>query len=425
MDILARVKRYFAVAALRYPRVLRLRHGYVVQRNRLLRSIYALPPLNERAVFFESYNGASFACSPKAIYQAMVSDERFRDFTFIWAFREPERYRWMSSDRRTRLVRYKSLAYFRVLAATRYWVVNAMLPLEVVKRDRQVLVQCWHGTPLKRLRNDILESAVGDANSPQNIAFANRMDTSRYDVLLSPSRFASEKFASAFALPELGKQGVLLETGYPRNDFLFSYTPNDVDRIKRELGLPENRKVVLYAPTFRDDQYTLRDEYVYRTQIDFDYLQRWLGEAYVVLFRAHYMVADRFDFGRYRNFIYNVTRVDDANELYIVSDVLVTDYSSAFFDYAILDRPIVFYMYDRDHYRDRLRGFYLDLSELPGEVVTKEPDLVSRLMALEAYAERTANLRARAREKFNYLDSAHSSQSVIERVFVDAVLGKT
>ena len=128
----------------------------------------------------------------------------------------------------------------------------------------------------------------------------------------------------------MGKANTVLEAGYPRNDFLINHTPEDEAQIKRELGLPMDKKVILYAPTWRDNQHDAKLGYVYRTHMDFDALRREFGDDYVILFRAHYLVANSFDFKKYKGFVYDACGVTDINRLYVVADVLITDYSSVF-----------------------------------------------------------------------------------------------
>ncbi|HET8690045.1 MAG TPA: CDP-glycerol glycerophosphotransferase family protein, partial [Candidatus Saccharimonadales bacterium] len=306
---------------------------------------------------------------------------------------------------------------FRCYAQAKYWVTNSMIPLEVAKKTDQVLLQTWHGTPLKRLRNDIVEDTKNAMNSVKDFKRKNDADTVRYDYMVSPSRFASRAFETAFDLKRLGKQDILIETGYPRNDYLFKFKPTDVQAIKSRLGLPENKKVLLYAPTWRDDQHTASQGYVYRSPTDWDYLQDKLADDWVILFRAHYMVANAFNFDKYQGFIYNVSDLDDVNQLYVTADALMTDYSSVFFDYANLKRPMLFYMYDLDHYKDELRGFYFDIKELPGDIVKTEAAIVKDLADLGAYQARYAKKYDAFNQKFNYLDDAMASRRVIDKVF--------
>lgn len=393
-------------------------HFYLASRNWLGRRWYAAVKIEARTVIFESYNGRSYADSPRAIYEAMLSDQRFTDFNFTWVFRRPGDYsQALAGKPRTRIVKYRSPAYLRAYAAAKYWVTNSMIPLEVPKRPGQVLLQTWHGTPLKRLRNDIVADTQNAMNSVKDFKRKNDADTIRYDYMVSPSRFASRVFESAFDLKRLHKEGILIETGYPRNDYLFNFKPADIDGIKDQLGLPANKKVLLYAPTWRDDQHTATRGYIYQSPTDWDYLQEKLADEWVILFRAHYMVANAFSFAKYQGFIYNVSDLDDVSQLYVVADALMTDYSSVFFDYANLKRPMLFYMYDLDHYKDELRGFYFDVAELPGDIIKSEASIVEDLADLEAYQRRFADKYAAFNRKFNYLDDAEASKRVIDKVF--------
>lgn len=403
--------------AKKYPATRRLRHQYVVHRNKILRYFYSFRPISDNLVIFESYNGRGYSDSPKAIYETMLGDSQYANYRFVWVFRKPSAYTWLSENPRTTLVKYRSPRYYKTYASAKYWVTNAMIPLQVGKRPGQVMLQCWHGTPLKRLRNDIIENTKNAMNTLDDFRRKNNLDTIRYDYLISPSLYASEKFTSAFALNELGKQDIIIETGYPRNDFLRNHTAEDVSMVKKNLGIPLDKKVLLYAPTWRDDQHDDEQGYVYQSPIDFDYLREQIGDKYVILFRTHYLIGNRFDFSPYEGFVYNVSQIDDVNELYIISDVLMTDYSSVFFDYANLNRPMIFYMYDRDHYEQQLRGFYLDISELPGDIITSERELAPILGDLPAYQQKHAAGYKGFAEKFVYMDDGNSAARVINKVF--------
>jgi len=165
--------------------------------------------------------------------------------------------------------------------------------------------------------------------------------------MLSPSAWCSEKFNSAFNLASIHPdKNIILEYGYPRDDTLYQTSPETIEKLKEKLKLPKNKKIILYAPTWRDDQYELGKGYTFDSKMDFTLLKEHLSDNYIILFRAHYFVADNFNFEIYKNFIYDVSKIEDINELYLVSDMLITDYSSVFFDYANLNRPILFYMYD-------------------------------------------------------------------------------
>jgi len=317
-----------------------------------------------------------------------------------------------------RLVRYGSREYYETHARAKYWIANYILPTHMVPREGQCFLQTWHGTPLKRLGCDLGAGITNATFEVDEIHARYTSEGERLSYLISPSPFATEKLSTAFALDRPEVAGKVLEVGYPRNDFLARASASDVASIKRRLAIPEGKSVLLYCPTFRDDQHAARVGYVYEAQVDFDRLAAELGDEYVILFRAHYLVASDFDFERYRGFVFDVSDVNDINDLYVVSDLLVTDYSSVFFDFANLGRPIVFYMYDLERYAEDLRGFYLDLAELPGPIVRDEAALVAAVRTLlEPSAPDRERLRAFS-ERFNPLDDGHAADRAIGRVFL-------
>ena len=136
---------------------------------------------------------------------------------------------------------------------------------------------------------------------------------------------------------------------------------------------------------------------------------------YIILFRTHYFVANYIDLSKYEGFVYNVSTYDDINDLYIISDLLITDYSSVFFDYSNLKRPIYFYMYDFDEYKNNLRDFYIDLSELPGPITKTQDELMDELKNISTYESRYREIYDKFNARFTYLEDGHSSVRVIEQ----------
>lgn len=370
--------------------------------------------VDDKLILFEAYGGKSYACSPRAMYEEMIHSKKYKDYKFVWAFKEVDNHD-VVSDKRLTVVRSRSKEYYKYLAMSKYWIVNSILPDFVTKKKNQVYVQCWHGTPLKRLRCDI-EVNGSVMNTISEIKKKNDVDAKRFDYFLSPSKFASEKFISAFNLKKLGKEDIIVEKGYPRNDYLFKYTDKDVKRIKKEFGIPSNKKVIFYAPTFRDNQHSSGVGYTYNLNIDFDSLRDKFSKEYVILFRPHYYIANSFDFEKYEGFVYDASNYDDINGCYIISDILLTDYSSVFFDFANLKRPMLFYMYDLDEYKGKLRDFYLDLDELPGPIVEVQDDLEKEISKISNYYKRYKSKYDKFNKKYNYLDGNDCSKKVLEVV---------
>ena len=371
--------------------------------------------VDDKMILFEVFNGRNYSCSPKAIYEYMTKDERFKDYKFVWAFKDPSKYKF---DNNTIIVKSNSKDYFKYLASSKYWIVNSLIDVSIKKKKNQIYLQCWHGTPLKKLRYDI-EVKGSVLNTINEIRKRNDLDAVKFDYFISPSKFCTEKFTSAFNLKKLGKENIIIEKGYPRNDYLFNYKKEEVAKIKKKLKLPTDKKIILYAPTFRDNQHTSGVGYTYNLGIDFDKMQKELSKEYVILFRTHYFVSNSFDFTKYENFIYDVSSYDDINELYIISDLLLTDYSSVFFDFANLRRPMLFYMYDLDDYKNNLRDFYFDLDILPGPIVKQEDDLIKEIKNIDNYDAVYHDKYVKFNNKFNYLDDGKATKRVVEVIFYE------
>ena len=375
--------------------------------------------VDDKTILFETFNGRTYGCSPKAIYEKMIEMKEFKDYTFVWSFVDPSKHE-VKENKNLIIVKHDSPDYYKYLSISKYWIVNSIVEEAITKKDNQVYVQCWHGTPLKRLRCDIeVDGSV--LNTVEEIRKRNDIDAKRFDYFISPSKFCTEKFTSAFNLKNLGLEDIIIEEGYPRNDSLFHYTEKDVKRIKDKYNIPKDKKVIFYLPTFRDNQHESGVGYTYNLGIDFDSLKKKFGDKYVILFSPHYFVAKQVDVSKYKGFVIDVSGNDDINDMYIVSDIIMTDYSSVFFDFANLKRPMIFYMYDLDLYKGKLRDFYLDLDELPGPIAETQEDLEKNLANLDKDFKNYAIKYEKFNKKFNYLDDGNASERVIKVIFKDVI----
>ncbi|MDD6190883.1 MAG: CDP-glycerol glycerophosphotransferase family protein [Firmicutes bacterium] len=372
--------------------------------------------IDDKTILFETFMGRQYACNPRAIYEYMINDSRFDDFEFIWIFNDENKGNEFPALTRARIIKAKTREAMEAYAKAKYIITNSNLDNRVSKKKGQVIMQTWHGTPLKKLRCDITAEEGNVNNTLEEIRWKNDMDVVRYDYFLSPSPFASEKFISSFRMKELGIENIIAETGYPRNDLLFNYTEEDVRREKELLGIPADKKVILYAPTFRDNSHD-GVGYVYDTHMDFDRLRRELGEEYVILFRAHYFIANSFDFDKYRGFVYDVSLVDDITPMYLITDILITDYSSVSFDFANLRRPIMFYMYDLDEYADSIRGFYFSVDEMPGDILRTEDELIDSIKNCDTSSFTPDERYERFNSKFNCIDDGSAAARATEVIF--------
>ena len=350
MSIKRTVKRVIKKATKKSGALNSLYTGAIAKKRQRRYEKFSELPIDDKLVVFESFMGRKFADSPRAIYERLKESEEYKDFRFVWCFRDSvrESFSYLEGEPRTSIVRWGSEEYYKTYAYAGYWVTNTRVPAAIKRREGQEYVQCWHGTPLKRLGCDIETEATEPKEVTQKVFHD---DAGRYTYFISPSPYYTRVMTSAFDLKALGKEDTIIETGYPRNDFIVNHTEEDCAEIKNRLGIPEGKKVILYAPTYRENQKNQGRGYKYSEPLDFGHLREELGGEYVILFRAHYYIAQLFDFDEYSDFIIDASDYPEINDLYVISDLLVTDYSSVFFDYGILRRPVIFYMYDLEFYK--------------------------------------------------------------------------
>lgn len=378
-------------------------------------NIFMFNKVDDKTLIFESFMGKMYTDSPKAIYEYMQNDPKYADYKYVWAFKDvAAKEPLFKNFKNTTLVKYRSKEYYKQYNQAKYFVSNSRIPDEIRKKKNQIYVQTWHGTPLKRLGFDLDFDKQNALNSIKDIRYKYESDAIRYDYMISPSKFCTEKLTSAFNLKALKKDHIIIEKGYPRNDRLFKSNEQEVFELKQRFNIPINKKVILYAPTWRDNQHETGIGYTYSLGIDFDKFKSTLSDQYVIIFRTHYFVSNSFDFDKYKGFIYNLSEHDDINDLYLISDLLITDYSSVFFDFANLKRPMLFYMYDLEHYKTKLRDFYFGLEELPGPIIEKEEDLINEIKNINTYFNQYKEKYTKFNNKFNYLDSSESTKKVVE-----------
>ena len=354
-------------------------------------------------VLFESCRGKQYSDNPRAISEELRrrGDPRQQ----VWVVENDT----VPVPPGVRRVRRGSRDYYAALATARYVVTNDSMPPFYVKREATTYVQTWHGTPLKRTGFDLEPAKFRNRRFLDEWA----LDTCRWDHLISPNPFTTETMRRAFRY-----DGDVVETGYPRNDLLQAADREErAAQVRRRLRIPEGARVILYAPTWRDDAYDRAGRYRQRIMFDADAMASALGEDHVLLFRAHHLTAATTSVPS-GGFLRDVTRWPDIAELYLVADVLVTDYSSAMFDFANTGRPMLFFTYDLDRYRDRVRGFTFDFeASAPGPVLREGSELVAALKDVDAvhtgYRERYDAFAAR----FCPYDDGHASQRVVDRLF--------
>lgn len=374
----------------------------------LYRHKYKNEPIQKNLVMFETFRGASYADSPKYIYEYLAKNFPGQ-YEFVWVL----------NDTHTKLpyggtiVKRMTRKYAYYLAVSKYLVFNTRQPLWYRKREGQVFLETWHGTPLKRLAFD--QEEVTAASPTYKAQFYRQKQ--EWDYLIAPNAFSSEIFKSCFMYKDEGE--TMLDTGYPRNDLLSAPNREDIaTELKKKVGIPLDKKVILYAPTWRDDEYYGKGAYKFQLKLDLNKMKEQLGDEYVIILRTHYYIADVLDLTGLEGFAFNLSKYDDITEVYLMSDILITDYSSVFFDFANLKRPMLFYTYDLDKYRDVLRGFYINMEEeLPGPLVFTTDEVIDTIKNIDHVSEKYADRYVTFYDKFCGWEDGNSSKRVVEKVF--------
>lgn len=326
--------------------------------------------LQENVVVFESFLGKKYNDSPRVMYEYMK--EKYPDLDYVWIVNPKSELEIPGA----RTVNRLTPEYFKLVANAKYIINNSRMPIFFRKREDQVYIQTWHGTPLKKLVFD-METNVMPGTDPVKYLNNFSNEVANWDYLISANKYSTEKFKTAFRF-----NSEFLEVGYPRNEQLHNSTDEIRNEFRAKYGIGEDEVAVLYTPTYRDSKNNGKAKYYQDIELDLKKLDETPNVK--VLMRMHYLISQAIDFSMYKNII-DVSNVNEINELYIASDVLLNDYSSTMFDYLILNKPIILFPYDLDEYANDIRGFYMNYDELPAEQINSTDRLIEIVTNLRGY----------------------------------------
>jgi CDP-glycerol glycerophosphotransferase len=353
-------------------------------------------------IVYNSFNGR-YSDSPRAVHQGLIDRGQADEHEHVWLV-DPDRPDALPTSVRT--VPISTPAGVRALESADLVVSNSHLEMDWTKAPGATYVQTWHGTPLKRIHADV-------TGGPPGLLEQLSLDVDRWDVLLSPNEYSTATLRQAFRW-----SGEVLETGYPRNDVLRApYADRVRDRVRRELGVEDGRTAVLYTPTWRDDAFWAGSSEAGALALDVERFATVLGEDFVLLPRLHYKLTGLRQVVDSPSVV-DVSGYPEVADLYLAADAMVTDYSSTMFDFAVTGKPLLFYTYDLDRYRDELRGFYFDLSvDPPGPLVHSTDELLACLADLDRVRSVHADHYDRFRARFCHLDDGRATERFLHRFF--------
>lgn len=315
---------------------------------------------DEKMVLFSAHSRL-YNDSPRVIYEQMITDPQFMDYKLVWALEEVGKYDIPGQHLE---VKSDTWDYFKTCLMAKYWItsVNIERGLSFKKKTTRFL-NTWHGTAINKMGNDVGTRNDFDWSKTDYVCYSNDGELAIYEKAFNT------------------KISSMIPTGLPRNDELYRVTPEKVLEIKQRLGLPLDKKIILYAPTWRDSN-DLGDNYVLTPPIDWTKWENELKDDYVLLLRTHSYTTKLMNV-TFNDFLLNYTDYPRINDLLMIADILVSDYSSIQLDYCILEKPMFCFGYDYEDYT-KIRGFYYDLEkEMPNGVIRTEEDLLQRIVHLD------------------------------------------
>ena len=311
--------------------------------------------IDKDLVLINSWVGKKYNDSPKVLFETMRDDPRFKNLKYVWAFEHPEKF----DLRGAKCIKIDTWEYFITALKAKVWItcVNIERGLTIKKRNT-IYINTWHGAGTKKIGN----------------ACAGRhdYDLSNVNMMLVQSDFEKEIFIRDFNC----QAEYLRKVGFPRNDELFHITDEDRQKYRKQFDIPEGKKVILYAPTWRDSK---DGGLSYRVEPPI-HIEKWrerFADEYVVLFRMHPFTTI-FNM-KYDDFARDCSSYDNLNHILAITDVLITDYSTIVYDSAVAHIPFICFGFDYERYYAE-RGFYYDLNDVyPGGVLKTEEEVWKRI----------------------------------------------
>lgn len=349
----------------------------------------------ENKILFVCNGGRKYGDNIAPIYQFLLKDEDLKDWSFVWAFTNPNENS-LQDKERTILCKIDSIRFYIEALTSKCWITNISVQRGLsFQKKNTIYINTWHGVPLKLLGLD----------DTKGYSFRNK-NPEVFDLMIAASEYDLPIMKRAFHV----KNNNVKLTGYPRNDILFTCDKNAIRmNTRKELGASEETKVVLYAPTYRDFNSTKNGDITFDLPITIEKFSKCCAKEYSLWVRMHELT-DIAQYGSSK--IVDVTKYESNFQLLIAADVLVSDYSGIIFEYALLEKPIIIYAFDLDEYREK-RGLYVDIEkDFPFHVSRTEDDLNKYLMKMD-YDEECKKTRE-FKNKYGLVEGNATSRVTME-----------
>lgn len=329
-----------------------------------LLKIFYIFPVNQKCILFSSFEGRQYSDNPKYLY-LYISEKYDSKYKYIWVLNKTG-----NEKPGCKTVKFLSLSYFYYLLTSKFIISNLGIEPFFPKRKQQVFINTWHGSGAYK-KVEIKGSSKKSLIEYQK--FVQKIRAKNTNFYISGCKRFSEVMAESWK-DEIGK---FIQTGLPRNDILFKYSENLKKDILNKLSLSADCMYVLFAPTFRGDSYRNQEPFSFSLDIQtlLNECERKWKKKCVCLYRTHigavYIPETKLN-------VINVSDYSDIQELLLISDILVTDYSSCMWDFAIMKRPAFLYTPDIEQFMDN-RGFYTPIEDWPFQISKTNEDLIKKI----------------------------------------------
>ncbi len=369
--------------------------------------------IEDKVILYDSYFGRGMICNPYALFLELIKNEDFKDYTHVWVIEdrygnEPIMEQFQNNKNVFAIARHSD-DHLRYLASAKYIITNVSLPFYYCKKEGQVYVNTWHGTPIKSLGFDMPDAPVTISNVLRNFLST--------DYIISANPFLTSVFLDKYKLDGL-YEGTIIEEGYPRNDRLFHTDKAEIISSLQKYGIDidSKKEIILYAPTWKGSDYN-RPEIDVNEYIDFKRIVESMidTDRYQILLKPHQVVYKELKkSGRMSDSL--IPAFIDTNELLSITDILISDYSSIFYDYLVTDKPVIFYIPDLEKYKNE-RGLYLEPEALPGPCFTKLSEIGNVINNLDEFINKYRSSYEAAKSFACPKDDGNVAKRIIDVVF--------
>ncbi len=363
---------------------------------------YEYYPIDDRMVFYESMAGSRLMCNPLALFKRLMKDEEFKNYIHVWSIKSlsnvPDEYRNLSN---VIFVKRDTDLYMRYSCSAKFIITNSKLSKHITRKPGQKLLDTWHGTAYKTIGGH-------DSASPLGFKNANKVFLTTTNIL-TPNPHMSNTQPDCYQFKHV-YSGQMAETGYPRIDSTININSMEKHRLADDLDVDLDKPIVLYAPTWRGT-YSNNVYDVSKLQNDLTRLSKLDVQ---LIFRGHHL-SEKHIKGKLNN-IKVVPPDIDSNKLLGIVDLLITDYSSIFYDYLVTDKPIIHYLYDLEEYT-KSRGLYFGVDELPGDVAYTIDKVVEYIKQDLKPGYKPSKQYKVAKQQFCPHEDGHVSERVVDWFF--------